>query len=57
MYGEKAHSCYFSKNTFEKLTGANKELWIILEAVYTNLYNLKGKISFNKVEELFEKYL
>ena len=29
IHGEKAHSCYFSRDVFEKLTGDNKELLII----------------------------
>ena len=29
IHGEKAHSCYFSRDAFQKLTGDNKELLII----------------------------
>ena len=29
IHGEDAHSCYFSRDCFEKLSGDNKELYII----------------------------
>lgn len=57
MHGEKAHSCYFSKDAFEKLTGDNKELLIIPDAVHTDLYDLKEIIPFDKMEQFFHKYL
>lgn len=57
IHGEKAHSCYFSKDAFEKLTGDNKELLIIPDAVHTDLYDVKDKIPFHKIEEFFRKYL
>lgn len=37
IHGEKAHSCYFSKDTFKMLKGDNKELVIIPDAVHTDL--------------------
>jgi hypothetical protein len=55
MHGEKAHSCYFSKDAFAKLTGDNKELLIIPDAVHTDLYDQKDIIPFDKVEEFFNK--
>lgn len=57
MHGEKAHSCYFSKDAFEKLTGDNKELMIIPDAVHTDLYDIKEIIPFEKIEEFIRKYL
>ena len=59
MHGEKAHSCYFSKDAFAKLTGDNKELLIIPDAVHTDLYDGGGKnaIPFNKLEKFFRTYL
>lgn len=57
MHGEKAHSCYFSKDAFAKLTGDNKELLIIPEAVHTDLYDRLDIIPFDKLEEFFCKYL
>ena len=59
MHGEKAHSCYFSKDAFQKLTGDNKELLIIPDTVHTDLYDGGGKdaIPFNKLAEFFTEYL
>ena len=59
MHGEKAHSCYFSKDAFAKLTGNNKELLIIPDAVHTDLYDGGGKdaIPFDKMERFFLEYL
>jgi len=59
VHGEKAHSCYFSKDTFVKLTGNNKELLIIPDAVHTDLYDGggKGAIPFDKLEQFFKDHL
>ncbi len=57
VHGEKAHSCYFSKDAFEKLTGNNKELMIIPDAVHTDLYDDLDIIPFDKIEEFYNKYL
>lgn len=51
IHGEKAHSCYFSKDTFKRLKGDNKELILILNAVHTDLYDRLYKISFEKIEQ------
>ncbi len=55
VHGEKAHSCYFGKDAFEKLTGDNKELMIIPEASHTDLYDKVDIIPFDKMQEFFEK--
>lgn len=57
IHGEKAHSCYFSKDAFKKLKGENKELMIIPDAVHTDLYDQVNKIPFDKIEECFGTYL
>ncbi len=57
MHGEKAHSCYFSRDAFAKLTGDNKELLIIPNAVHTDLYDNKSVIPFDKVEAFYKEYL
>lgn len=57
IHGEKAHSCYFSKDAFEKLTGENKELLILPNTVHTDLYDKKDKIPFDKIESFFTEYL
>lgn len=57
MHGEKAHSVYFSKDAFETLTGDNKELLIIPEAVHTDLYDQLDVIPFDRLVAFFNKYL
>ena len=55
IHGEKAHSCYFSRDAFEKLTGENKELMIIPGAVHTDLYDRTDIISFDKIVSFFRE--
>lgn len=57
VHGEKAHSCYFSKDAFAKLTGENKELMIIPGVVHTDLYDRMDIIPFDKITEFFDRYL
>ena len=57
IHGEKAHSCYFSKDAFAKLQGDNKELLIIPGAVHTDLYDQTDVIPFDKLEGFFKDYL
>ena len=57
IHGEKAHSCYFSKDAFAKLKGDNKELMIIPNAVHTDLYDRKDIIPFDKIESFYKEYL
>ena len=57
IHGEKAHSCYFSKDAFKNLKGDNKELMIIPGAVHTDLYDKLNVIPFDKMVEFFNKYL
>lgn len=55
IHGEKAHSCYFSKDIFKELKGDNKELIIIPNAVHTDLYDRTDIIPFNKIKEFFDR--
>ena len=55
IHGEKAHSCYFSKDEFEKLEGDNKELLIIPNAVHTDLYDDLDIIPFDKIVEFYNE--
>lgn len=55
IHGEKAHSCYFSKDAYTKLTGDNKELLLIANAVHTDLYDRTDIIPFDKIEEFFDR--
>lgn len=57
IHGEKAHSCYFSRDAFARLKGDNKELLIIKDAVHTDLYDRKDIIPFDKIEAFFLHYL
>ncbi len=57
IHGEKAHSCYFSKDAFELLKGDNKELLIIPDAVHTDLYDKKDIIPFDKIDVFFKEYM
>ena len=57
IHGEKAHSCYFSRDEFEKLTGDNKELLIIPDAVHTDLYDDMDIIPFEKIVAFYNEYL
>ena len=57
MHGEKAHSCYFSKDAFAKLNGDNKELLLIPDAVHTDLYDRMEIIPFDKLVDFFQKNL
>ncbi len=64
IHGEKAHSCYFSKDAYAAMTKDskytdNKELMIIPGAVHTDLYDGGGKnaIPFDKIESFYREYL
>ena len=62
IHGEKAHSCYFSKDAFADMVrdnpyADNKELLIILGAVHTDLYDRKDIIPFDKIEAFFKEYM
>ena len=57
IHGEEAHSCYFSKDEYEKLTGDNKELMLIPNAVHTDLYYKTDIIPFDKIVEFYNEYL
>ena len=57
IHGKKARSCYFSKDAFAKLTGDNKELLIIPDAVHTDLYDQTDVIPFDKLVDFFQKNL
>nr|WP_302649374.1 alpha/beta hydrolase [uncultured Agathobaculum sp.] len=64
VHGEKAHSCYFSRDAYANMVKDNpytdnKELLIIPDAVHTDLYDGGGKnaIPFDKLEQFFRTYL
>ena len=56
IHGDKAHSCYFSKDAYKAMTEDskytdNKELMIIPGAVHTDLYDNLDVIPFDKIED------
>lgn len=53
VHGENAHSLYFGKTAFSKLTGNNKELVIVPGANHTDLYDRLDKIPFDKIVRFF----
>ena len=55
VHGEKAHSRYFSEDTYKKLTGGNKELLIVPGANHTDLYDNFDKIPFGRIERFFRE--
>ena len=57
IHGEKAHSRYFSEDTYKMLTGDNKELLIVPGASHTDLYDNYEKIPFDKIEAFYRQYL
>ncbi|MBQ7479269.1 MAG: alpha/beta hydrolase [Selenomonadaceae bacterium] len=57
LHGEKAHSRYYSEDAFKKLTGSNKELYIVPGAVHTDLYDKMDVIPFDKIEAFFRNNL
>ena len=62
IHGEKAHSCYFTKDAYGNMVKDskyidNKELMIIPDAVHTDLYDNLDVIPFDKIEEFFKNYL
>lgn len=57
VHGEKAHSCYFGRDAFENLTGDNKVLQIIPNAVHTDLYDRTDMIPFDGLETFFMEHL
>lgn len=62
IHGEKAHSCYFSRDAFAGMIkdnpyAENKELLILPGAVHTDLYDQKEIIPFDKIQQFFLTYL
>lgn len=55
IHGEKANSCYFSKDAYQMLKGDNKELMLIPDAVHTDLYDRTDVIPFDQMAEFFRK--
>ncbi len=63
VHGEKAHSCYFSKDAYAAMVKGNKfadnkKLLLIPNAVHTDLYDGGGKnaIPFDEIVAFYKKY-
>ena len=62
IHGEKAHSCYFSKDAYANMMDGNpckdnKELMLIPGAVHTDLYDDLSVIPFDKIADFFHRNL
>ena len=57
VHGDKAHSYYFSKDTFAKLKGDNKRLLTIEGASHCDLYDRTDIIPFDEIKAFFLQYL
>lgn len=64
IHGDKAHSCYFSKDAYQAMTTdskyiENKRLLLIPNAVHTDLYDGGGKdaIPFDEITQFYLNYL
>lgn len=61
LHGDKAHSCYFSKDAFADMVSgsrwaANKELMLIPNGVHTSLYDNKdGLIPWQKIVNFYKE--
>ena len=62
IHGDKAHSCYFSKDAYAAMVEGNpyadnKELMLIPGAVHTDLYDRVNIIPFDKICEFYNRNL
>ena len=60
LHGEKAHSCYFSRDAYAAMMKGNpkpenKELLIIPDAVHTDLYDNLEVIPFDQMTDFFQR--
>lgn len=57
VHGDKAHSYYFGKDTFEKLQGANKQMLTVKGASHCDLYDRTDIIPFDEIAAFYNEYL
>ncbi len=57
VHGEKAHSRYFSEDTFRLLKGDNKRLLIVPDAVHCDLYDDMSVIPFAEIAAFLKENL
>lgn len=57
VHGDKAHSYYFSKDTFALLKGDNKQMLTVKGASHCDLYDQLDIIPFNEIAAFYLRYL
>ncbi len=57
VHGDKAHSYYFSKDTFALLKGDNKQMLTVKGASHCDLYDQLDIIPFNEIAAFYLNYL
>lgn len=57
VHGDKAHSYYFSKDTFAKLKGDNKQMLTVKGASHCDLYDQLDIIPMNEIAAFYIEYL
>lgn len=57
VHGDKAHSYYFGKDTFDLLKGDNKHMLTVEGASHCDLYDRLDKIPFDKIAAFYKEYL
>ena len=61
LHGDKAHSFYFGKDTYDQLAHgvnpANKEMVVVEDANHTDLYDQIDIIPWDKIEAFYNQYL
>lgn len=57
VHGDRAHSYYFGKDTFAKLTGANKQMLTVKGATHCDLYDQIDIIPFDEIAAFYKEYL
>ncbi|MDE5837736.1 MAG: alpha/beta hydrolase [Paramuribaculum sp.] len=57
VHGDKAHSYYFGKDTFEKLKGDNKQMLTIKGANHCDLYDRLDIIPFDEIAAFYKENL
>ena len=57
IHGEKAHSRYFSEDTYKRLKGDNKRLLIIPGANHTDLYDNLSVIPFDEIDKFMKEVM
>lgn len=57
VHGDKAHSYYFGKDTFDKLKGDNKQMLTVKGASHCDLYDQLDIIPMDEIAAFYKEYL